>query len=141
MKKYRFLILCLAAVVLIAAGAVQKRTYLGNIREKPIYLYEITYTVEVTDLEDYKADALKQGTALYLEDNTIMGTVETVETVPAVSGAEDCYDLTLVVSGIGGKMENSDALEYDLRENNLLTFVTRYLTFEGTVTHVKEADV
>ncbi|MDD6024942.1 MAG: hypothetical protein PUC06_12040 [Oscillospiraceae bacterium] len=141
MKKYRFLILCLAAAVLIAAGAVQKRTHLANIREKPIYLYEITYTVEVTDLEDYKVDALKQGTALYLEDSTIMGTVETVETAPAGSGAEDCYDLTLVVSGIGGKMENSDALEYDLRENNLLTFVTRYLTFEGTVTHVREADV
>lgn len=141
MKKYRFLILCLMAAVLIAAGAVQKHTSLGDIRKEPLYLYRLTYTVEVKELEDYKADSLKQGTALYLEDNTMMGTVETVESVPAGSGAEDRCDVRLTVTGIGGKPAGGDALEYDLTENNQLTFVTRYLTFAGAVTHVKEADV
>lgn len=138
MKQNRFIILIALAAVGIALGGLMKHTVLKDLREQPLYLYDVDYTVEARDILECQLTALQADTPLYLEDKTIMGTITSCKALPAASGEENCYDLTLTVSSIGGKLENISSREYDLTENNVLTFYTRYVIFDGAVTHVSE---
>lgn len=138
MKRNKFLFLIAAVALVIALGGVMKHTVLKDLRRQPLYLYQVTYTVEASDIPGYQLPALQADTPLYLEDKTIMGTVTSCESAPAASGTKDCFDLTMTVSSIGGHPESISSREYDLTENNEITFYTRYVIFNGRVTHVSE---
>ena len=138
MKKNGFLLVSLAAILCVLAGGVYKHTVLSDKRVELTYRYDVSYTVEVPDVDPVSADMFIEKMGLYLDSKTVVGTVKKVSRTPAASGKKGYQDLTLTVSATGARLSETPYGSYALTEQNQCHFISRMIDFDGYVTYVEE---
>ena len=88
MKKNGFLLIGLAAIPCVLVGGAYKHTALRDKRVELTYRYDVSYTVEVPDVDPVSADMFIERMGLYLDSKTVVGSVKKVGRAPAASGKE-----------------------------------------------------
>ena len=138
MKKNGFLLIGLAAILCVLVGGAYKHTALRDKRVELTYRYDVSYTVEVPDVDPASADMFIERMGLYLDSKTVVGSVKKVGRAPAASGKEGYQDLTLTVSATGARLSETPYGSYALTEHNQCHFLSRMIDFDGYVTYVEE---
>lgn len=138
MKNNRFLLLSVLAVILVLGGGVYKHTALRALRTELTYQYKMHYTVEVRDVDENMVDMYFKGMGLYLDPTTVAGSVEKAVRVPAASGKQGKYDVTLSVAASGSRLTPDGYGDYRLTKDNRYSFLSRFISFDGYITEIDE---
>lgn len=138
MKQNRFVLFSAVILLLVLGGGVYKHTALRDQRAELTYQYKVLYTVDIPDVDESIVDMYFDGMGLYLDSQTVAGVVQETEKHPAASGRSGKYDVTLHVFASGSRLTADGYGSYTLTENNLCTFISRFITFDGYITEVNE---
>lgn len=138
MKNNRFLIGSVLALVLVLGGGVYKHSVLREKRTELTYQYKMHYTVEVRDVDENMVDMYYKEMGLYLDPETVAGTVKKVDREPAASGKQGKYDVTLTVAASGSRLTPDGYGDYRLTKDNQYSFLSRFISFDGYITEIDE---